>query len=85
MPKIVKRIIIKDKLELYKLLQSKDELLSNNNFAIFLDYMNDYIYGCNCEKSHYDNLSTIEYNNLKNEIIFQLLKDYFNCDEVEII
>jgi hypothetical protein len=85
MPNIVKKLFIKDKEQLYKLVEPNDDLKSNSLFTTFLDSMNDYYYGCKCSESYFDSVSNQEYKNIKNDEVANLLKDYFNCDSVEFI
>lgn len=85
MAKIIKRLVIESKDRLYKIIEPNEELSSNNLFIFFIDLMNDYYYGCKCNESHFNDISSQEYENLKNEKVTNFLKDYFNCDSVEFV
>ena len=84
MTHIIKRLVIRDKNQLYRLIEPKDELSLNPIFIPFLDSMNDYYYGCRCDEVKFNTISNQEYNNLNNDSVIHILKNFFNC-EVEFV
>jgi len=84
MTHIIKRLVIRDKNQLYRLIEPKDELSLNPIFIPFLDSMNDYYYECRCDEVKFNTISNQEYNNLNNDSVIDILKNFFNC-EVEFV
>jgi len=85
MSSIVKRLLIENKDQLYKIIEPNDDLSSNILFIPFLDSMRDHYYGCRCAEVQFNTISNQEYENLKTEEVINFLKDYFNCDSVEFV
>lgn len=50
-----------------------------------MDSMRDHYYGCRCDADRYNDLSNQEYNKLNNDEVINILKNYFNCNEVKFI
>ena len=82
MASITKKIVITSKDQLYKLIESREELMSSPLFVPFMDSMRDHYYGCRCNETLYNQQSNNQFNNLNNPQVTDFLKTLFGCDEV---
>lgn len=85
MVSISKSLYINSKDQLYKIVEGDEYLSENNIFIPFMDSMRDHYYGCRCDADRYNDLSNQEYNKLNNDEVINILKNYFNCNEVKFI
>ena len=82
MVNITKKIVITSKDQMYKLIESRDELSSSHLFIPFMDSMRSHYYGCRCNEALYNQQSNEQFNNLNNSQVTDFLKSLFGCDEV---
>ena len=86
MASISRKLQITSKDQLYKVVDSISELSSNKIFLPFMDSMQDHYYGCRCDEEFYDKRSSEEYRRASfDENITSVLKEYFNCSDIEFI
>ncbi len=82
---ITKNIYITSIDQLYKILDSNEDILSmNSNFTSFFDYMNDYYHGCKCNEEENLKLATQEYNTISiSDECCKILLSYFSCETIK--
>lgn len=81
--KISRTLVVKSPIELYKILNNKDELQSNIKFQSFMEIFDKYLNGCRCITDISFQLMNEQYNLLSNDIhIIEFMKSTIQCDNV---
>lgn len=80
---ISRTLVIKSPIELYKILNNKDELKSNNSLDSFVDIVERYLNGCRCLTDMSFYIMNEEYDLISNNSdVIDSIKSVINCDNV---
>ena len=80
--RISKVLMIDSPVHLWRLLKSKEDLISDSYIQIFMDSVDSYINGCKCNEDENYNIMISYYNDIKDES--NILLSIFGCDRVEL-
>jgi len=80
---ISRTLVIKSPLELYKILNNKEELLSNGYLDNFMEIVDKYLNGCRCITDVSFYIMNEEYNIISNNIsVIDSIKSSIECDNI---
>lgn len=70
--------------DLYDLLGKNPDLVERHNrLCAFMDFMQDYHWGCQCLQEENLFLATNEYNSISNDTeVKKIILDYFSCEYI---